>query len=203
VTRPPFDAGFAMSNSDRHLRELNHRVKNNFQIIVSLMNLKKRMLPRERREDIRFLEEHVMAMAVAYRLVYATGDMVEVGAADLVEETMSGLRQIAGLPGDLLTVDTTGLHGVVHLDQAIALGLYLAAVVPPYLARALAEHTPTTVHARSENGEVQLCVACGVGPALSLDFLNTRLVGAYVTQLKATALAPNSPTERGIRFPLG
>ena len=41
------------------VRELNHRVKNNFQIIASLMNLRKRMMPPERREDIRFIEEHV------------------------------------------------------------------------------------------------------------------------------------------------
>src|ERR1700727_1672910 len=64
-------------DSETLLRELNHRVKNNFQIIVSLMNLRKRMLPAGRREDIRFIEEHVQSMSVPYRLVYATGSMVD------------------------------------------------------------------------------------------------------------------------------
>ena len=80
------------------VRELNHRVKNNFQIIVSLMNLRKRMMPPERREDIRFIEEHVQSMSVAYRLVYATGSMIEVSLTELVTEVLSGLRQIAGFP---------------------------------------------------------------------------------------------------------
>jgi two-component sensor histidine kinase len=65
-----------LPDTETLLRELNHRVKNNFQIIVSLMNLRKRMLPPERREDIRFVEEHVQSMSVAYRHVYATGSIV-------------------------------------------------------------------------------------------------------------------------------
>src|ERR1700678_1434111 len=88
------------------VRELNHRVKNNFQIIVSLMNLRKRMMPPERREDIRFIEEHVQSMSVAYRLVYAPGSMIEVSLSELIVEVLSGLRQIAGLSEDQLRLDT-------------------------------------------------------------------------------------------------
>src|ERR1700722_20667556 len=87
------------------VRELNHRVKNNLQIIVSLMNLQKRMMPRERREDIRFIEEHVQSMSVAYRLVYATGSMIEVSLTELVTEVLSGLRQIAGLGAEHLRLE--------------------------------------------------------------------------------------------------
>src|ERR1700678_1085014 len=79
------------------VRELNHRVKNNFQIIVSLMNLRKRMMPPERREDIRFIEEHVQSMSVAYRHVYATGSIVDVSLSDLIIDVLSGLRQIAAV----------------------------------------------------------------------------------------------------------
>ena len=81
-----------MPDTETLLRELNHRVKNNFQIIVSLMNLRKRMLPADRREDIRFVEEHVQSMSVAYRLVYDTGSIVDVPLSELIIEVLAGLR---------------------------------------------------------------------------------------------------------------
>ena len=86
------------------VRELNHRVKNNLQIIVSLMNLQKRIMAPERREDLRFIEEHVQSMSVAYRLVYATGSMIEVSLTELVAEVLSGLRQIAGVDEECLSL---------------------------------------------------------------------------------------------------
>ena len=55
------------------------------------------MLPPERHEDIRFIEEHVQSMSVPYRLVYATGTIVDVPLSILVGEVTSGLRQISGL----------------------------------------------------------------------------------------------------------
>lgn len=189
-----------MLGADLLLRELNHRVKNNFQIIVSLMNLKKRSLPAELRGDIRFLEEHVMAMAVAYRLIYATGDMAEVAMAALVDEILEGLRQIANLPGDSLIVDTAGLRAMVRLDQGIALGLYLAAVVPRYLDCARSTGAAATVRGWSREREVTLSIECRGGAAVALDGLGTRLVGAYVAQLKAASLPGRSAGERRISF---
>jgi hypothetical protein len=100
------------------VRELNHRVKNNLQIIVSLMNLRKRMMPPERRHDIRFIEEHVQSMTVAYRLVYATGSMVEVSLTDLITEVLSGLRQIAGLEEEALRFDGPATDALIGLDDA-------------------------------------------------------------------------------------
>ena len=189
-----------MLGADLLLRELNHRVKNNFQIIASLMNLKKRTLPLECREDIRFLEEHVMAMAVAYRLIYATGDMAEVAMVDLVGETLLGLRQIADLPDERLIVDTCDLHAMIRLDQGIALGLYLAAVVPHYLDKARSAGAVTLVRGRSDGREVTLSVECRGGPAIALDVLGTRLAPAYVAQLKAVSLPGRSTGERRISF---
>ena len=189
-----------MLGADLLLRELNHRVKNNFQIIASLMNLKKRTLPPGQRGDIRFLEEHVMAMAAAYRLIYATGDMAEVAMGELVDEILLGLRQIANLPGECLIVDTAELHATIRLDQAVALGLYLAAVVPRYLDRARTTGAAALVRGRSHAREVTLSVECRGGATVMLDALGTRLVGAYVDQLKAASLPGRSAGERRISF---
>jgi len=104
-----------MPDRDDFLRELHHRVKNNFQIIASLMNLQKRMLPPERRNDLRFVEEHVQSMAVAYRIVSASTEMVQVPIDELVREVGDNLRQIAGARDSATLVRGVDAHG--HFDH--------------------------------------------------------------------------------------
>jgi two-component sensor histidine kinase len=47
---------YTLTDSDRFVRELHHCVKNNFQIIASLVNLQKRALPPDRQGEVRFVE---------------------------------------------------------------------------------------------------------------------------------------------------
>jgi len=184
------------------VRELNHRVKNNFQIIVSLMNLRKRMMPPEAREDIRFIEEHVQSMAVAYRLVYDTGSMVEVSLTSLITEVLSGLRQIAGLGDEQLRIDVHAADMPIGLDNAIALSLYLAVLLPPYLDTAISTTGTVTITVIAAANLVTLSVRGTWIPPIGLDLLRGRLMTAYAAQLKAEIRsAPAHGTEQ-LRFEL-
>ncbi|MCW3474891.1 histidine kinase dimerization/phosphoacceptor domain -containing protein [Limobrevibacterium gyesilva] len=189
-----------MPKTESLLRELNHRVKNNFQVIVSLMNLKKRMLPVEQREDLRFIEEHVQSMAVAYRLVYATGEMVEVSVADLITDVISGLQQIAGLAFERVEIDVGRIDASIGLDQAIALGLYLAVVAPPYLDHAKANRGTVRVNGDIEDGLLTVSLKGSWSEQLPLDFLRSRLMRAYIEQLQAEMLSSTSPSDLRLRF---
>jgi len=170
------------------VRELNHRVKNNLQIIVSLMNLQKRMMPPERREDIRFIEEHVQSMSVAYRLVYATGSMIEVSLTELVTEVLSGLRQIAGLSEENLRLDADTGDALIGLDLAIALALYFAVLLPPYLDQAIATAGTVTITLTMSANLLTLAVRGNWAPPVRIDQLRGRLMQAYAGQLKAEIL---------------
>jgi hypothetical protein len=189
-------------DASSHLRELNHRVKNNLQIIVSLMNLKKLSLPDDRREDIRFLQEHVHCMAVAYRLIYDTSEASEVSISELLSEAISELRQIARL--DLGQVRVVGgtIDETVGLDQAIAFGLYLAVVLPPYLDRARSLGGHVVVAASVEARQLTLSIAGSWGEPVESDLLRSRLSDAYIGQLQATPLPSSDPSDRRCRLPL-
>lgn len=191
-----------MTNANSLLRELNHRVKNNFQIIVSLMNLKKRMLPPERREDIRFLQDHVQCMAVAYRLVYETGEMAEISVSELLSEVVSELRQIAKLDIGRIKLAGTPIHEMMGLDQAIAFCLYLAVVLPPYLDRAREATGTVTVYAMVEARHLTLSITGSWGEPVAPDPLRGRLREAYASQLQAEALPPSDPSDVRCRLPL-
>jgi hypothetical protein len=184
------------------VRELNHRVKNNLQIIVSLMNLRKRMLPPERREDIRFIEEHVQSMSVAYRLVYATGSMIEVSLTELISEVISGLRQIAGLPEERIMVEAPASNAMIGLDHAIALALYLAVVMPPYLDEAAGAGGAVAVKIAIAANDLTLTVRGTWNTLLDLDFLRNRLMRAYAGQLHAEIMSAASSGIEQLRFTL-
>jgi hypothetical protein len=198
---PPVEQGDrsgAVPDTETLLRELNHRVKNNFQIIVSLMNLRKRMLPAHRREDIRFIEEHVQSMSVPYRLVYATGSMVDVPLPEMITEVLSGLRQIAAVGDDQMRVDAPMRDTFLGLDHAIALALYLAVLLPPYLDNAVATAGIVTVTVGVVASLVTLTVRGSWNEPVALDFLRGRLIQAYARQLDAEIL----PGTGRIRFSL-
>jgi hypothetical protein len=184
------------------VRELNHRVKNNFQIIVSLMNLRKRMLPPERREDIRFIEEHVQSMSVSYRLVYATGSMVEVSLIELVSEVVSGLRQIAGLAEEQLRIEAPAPDALIGLDHAIALALYFAVLLPPYLDEAIARSGAVTIAIAAAGEFLTLSVHGSWSRLIELDLLRTRLMQAYAAQLKAEIVPAAASGAEQLRFVL-
>lgn len=184
------------------IRELNHRVKNNFQIIASLMNLRKRMMPPERREDLRFIEEHVQSMSVAYRLVYATGSMTEVALTELIADVMSGLRQIANLPEEQLRFDVRAANARIGLDHAIALSLYLAVLVPPYLNEAIVTAGAVTISVSVVRNLVMLSVSGTWGTPVALELLRNRLMQAYAAQLRAEIQSATASEAEQIRFTL-
>jgi hypothetical protein len=182
-----------MPNTDILLRELNHRVKNNFQIIVSLMNLKKRLLPPERRDDLRFIEEHVQSMAVAYRLVYATGDMSEVSVGHLLAELVSELRQIARLSLSQTVLNGYDIQGTMGLDQAISFGLFLAVVLPPYFDDALKYNGVVSISAGLDGADLTFSVTGSWVDPVASDYLRTRLSDAYAGQLQAVKIPLDGP----------
>lgn len=174
-----------MTESNALLRELNHRVNNNFQIVVSLMNLKKRILPVERQDDIRFIEEHVQSMAVAYRLTNARGAVLEVPVAELVADVVLGLRLIAKLPAEALTLDLAILGTMLNLDQAVAVSLYFAAVLPPFLDHAVATVTRVSISVTSVAEILSITTIGDRNREPLVDPLRERLLKAYLSQLGA------------------
>jgi two-component sensor histidine kinase len=202
--------GTAVNDKERLLRELHHRVKNNFQVIVSLLSLHKQTLAGPQRDDIRFIEDHVNAMAVAYRVGYGYGEMADAPIAELLRDTVDGLRRTADLPANSVLVEVPPISAAIDLDRAIGIGLYMAAMLPAYLdvlqkatGRSAPERPKAKVSARRVEGG--LCLAVSLIPPVGqveLPPLRNRLTRAYVRQLSATELPSANPTKRAIFIPL-
>ncbi|CAH1654107.1 Histidine kinase [Hyphomicrobiales bacterium] len=199
----------AIDDKERLLRELHHRVKNNFQVIVSLLSLHKQSLPDRERDDVRFIEDHVNAMAVAYRVGYSYGEMGDAPVAELLYDIVDGLRRTADLAPAHVVVEVPPVTTRIDLDRAIGIGLYLAAMLPAYLDAVRAGTSESSAPMKVRVGAFvegdMLRLAVSVRPAntvVHLSHLRGRLTRAYVRQLSAQEVASGDSTERAILIPL-
>lgn len=174
------------------LRELHHRVKNNFQLVASLLSLESREATEEQADSLRMQQRRIHAMAIAHRLAYATGDVGDVPVGPLVAEVVQGLRQSVGLPLRLIRVDTVDDDVVVDLDTAIPLALLVTELACPIAFAAIETGEPIAVRQTIAGRDMALTL---LGPhTRPRDALSARLIPAFARQLDATvSLAPPGP----------
>ncbi|MFT0891298.1 histidine kinase dimerization/phosphoacceptor domain -containing protein [Pseudochelatococcus sp. G4_1912] len=221
----------AAQEKETVLRELHHRVKNNFQVIVSLLSLHKRAEETshsnkvEAQTDInglRFIEDHVQAMSVAYRVGYSSGDLGEAPLAELMHDVIDSLIRTSHVSeNDVLEVPPAAGY-FVDLDRAIGIALYIAAVLPAYLdtirrappnmlrpkvlvsakVTAAAGEDNSEAQTKTPIGYLQLTFATLPLQSVTPSALQERLARAYVRQLNAKTVLSEETGENTIIIPL-
>jgi hypothetical protein len=105
------------------------------------------------------------------------------------------------VPSPLLATELVALEHAMGLNQAIALCLYLAVVVPPYIDRAASLGLHVQVTLTFDEPEFVLTITGDWKEAIELDFLRSRLAEAYLRQLGGEVAVVEAPA-RSIRFAL-
>lgn len=131
------------------LREVHHRVKNNLQLIASIMNLQIRKSTNpEARSLLRSLHERVMSLATVHRELYQTSGLVDVRADELLESIVSQVLRMGARSDQSVQTKTTFDDIRLTPDQAVPLSLILTET----LTNALKHASP------SEPGKTRLSV---------------------------------------------
>jgi Histidine kinase len=174
------------NETDAILHEVHHCVRNNFQIIVSLINLQRRLVPDGMRGGVHFIEEHVQAMAVVYRIADVRAGM-HVSVNLLVQEVVEILRDVAGVAPDVVTVSVPRTDSSIEQRRAVALALLLAIIVPAAVidSKSGAAATVAVALGIQPNKSFTLSVTAN-WDAIQGDPLRKRLTNAYLLQLSAT-----------------
>ncbi|MBC7925454.1 MAG: PAS domain S-box protein [Bryobacteraceae bacterium] len=206
------------------VREIHHRVKNNLQVIVSLLSLQASYS-----DDAQVLtafeetEGRVRAMAHIHERLYA-GDnptAVEFGAylTDLVRELLALHTTVP----DRLALELNAAHLVLNIEQAIPLGLIANELIVNSLKHGLKRgpgRLMIDLHfhdvqqlPQSEDGVPEVMAELSVadsGPGLPNDFdastltsMGFRLINLLVRQLRGTLLVGEGPGARiSVSFPV-
>ena len=115
----------SLAQKDALLREIHHRVKNNLQVITSLLSLQQRaMTDQSAREAMSDTRQRITAMALIYRALYQGPDLRRVELRTFLEELIA---QLLVSDHDHTGAIRTELHAddlVIHPDKLAPLALF-------------------------------------------------------------------------------
>jgi two-component sensor histidine kinase len=109
------------------LREVHHRVKNNLQLIASIMNMQvRRVQSTEARRMLSDLRDRVMSLATIHRELFETAGRADIHSDELLTSIVRQVTSAGLAPGR--HVDTTTSFEDIRMtpDQAVPLGLLVA-----------------------------------------------------------------------------
>ena len=108
------------------LKELQHRVKNNLQVVVSLLNLRSERLPDgPARQTIVEASNRVTALALAHRFLYQPDSPGALSIRDYIRELCSTLGQVYAMDADQVEIVTDVEDLNVPVDKLTPVALVL------------------------------------------------------------------------------
>jgi two-component sensor histidine kinase/HAMP domain-containing protein len=192
------------------LREVHHRVKNNLQVICSLLQLQAAdAAAPDIARPLADSERRVRTMALIHEQLYRSGDLAYVDFRAYVEALANNVLASTGgsARSVLLHVDVEPVP--LDLDLAILCGLILNELLANALKHAFPDSRSGEIRVRFQqhNGRATLTVAddgIGLGPAANVAApasLGLRLVRAFARQLGAdTTLRGETGTSVTVAF---
>jgi two-component system, sensor histidine kinase PdtaS len=140
-----------LKDKDAMLKEIHHRVKNNLQIISSLLSLQSKSITDQKVQDI-FMESHnrIRAMALVHEKIYQPKEFAEINFRQYVNELVYNLinsyrHHSAMVQPKIYIEDIT-----ISMDIAIIAGLIINELVSNSLKHAFL-HIPKVVSIKERN----------------------------------------------------
>lgn len=126
VVRNEADLENTIHQKEVLLREVHHRVKNNLQLIASILNMQLRgARTTEAKEAMRTVQDRVISLATVHRELYQTSGLTDVRADELLPRVATDLLRIGSAPGRRFDLETQVDDIRLTPDQAVPLALFL------------------------------------------------------------------------------
>ena len=143
------------------LREIHHRVKNNLQVTMSLLNLQaRRTSDAEARRVLTEARSRIYALALVHRTLYENDDLRTVDMAPFLEHLLSYLREASGSSGAQVTLRVAVDAVSLDPDQAIPVALLVTEAVTNAFKYAFSEgQSGEVVVALEREADDRVCVS--------------------------------------------
>ena len=173
------------------LKEIHHRVKNNLQVISSLLDLQSRSLPKDMSNVFEDSQHRITSMALIHEELYKSSDLASIDFAAYAHNLTNHLMRTYSPVGITIDVDVSAQP--LTLDKAIPMGLVVNELVSNALKYAFPDRRPGTITisltSHSENAFVLEVRDDGVGLKEDIDpkkltSLGIKLVYTLAMQLQ-------------------
>lgn len=175
------------------MKEIHHRVKNNLQIVASLLNLQANQISNpEARAEFALARDRIRALATLHRTLYAEDTLTSLNMAVFLKELCEQTLHIAGAYEEgRVTLDIACDNFWMDPDQAVPLALIVTELVTNAIKYAFPDGRRGTITMRLHRDEHQVTLYIGddgVGFDLNEEArsqgIGLRLIQGFVRQLR-------------------
>ena len=167
------------------LRELHHRVKNNLQIILSLINLQSNGIKdQEDLEIFRESQSRVKSLAIIHEKLYQSADFASINFEEYIRSLVSYLFSYYSTTNISVNIDVEK-DLILNMDTAVPCGLIINELVTNSIKFAFRGGKPGKIYIklRYEDGSLILIIGDnGVGLPEGINFENSEKLGLQLVK---------------------
>jgi len=171
------------------LREIHHRVKNNMQIISSLLRLQSQTIKDKTYSQLfEDSQNRITSMALVHEKLYQSRDLAKIEFNAYIRDMVTGLFQSYGISTDRINLIFDVGDVSLGINSAIPCGLIINELVTNSLKYAFPDgrkgELKITVH--EIDNEIELVISDnGIGIPENIDFRNTESLGLKLVSILA------------------
>ena len=203
----------ALQEKDILLREIHHRVKNNLQIVHSLLDLQSRHVSDPAtREMLRVSQSRVRSMALIHQTLYASNDFAKIDFSEFLGSLIPILVESYGIDLSRVSVCVDADPVRLPIDVAVPCGLVVNELITNAFRHAIADRDRAEIRVAlttlASNEAVLTVSDDGIGIPDHIDIASTRTLGLQLVHLLADQLGGSitlrrsNPTQLMLRFPI-
>ncbi len=180
------------------LKEIHHRVKNNMQVISSMLNLQaSRLTDEPMRATFQDSQNRIKSMALIHERLYGQNDLAQVDFAGYLEQLTRNLVRSYRLSAVELKLDLQKVQ--IDIDRAVPCGLIVNELVSNALKHAFSKQGGTLkVQLQYESNDmVKLSIEDdGIGFPEDMDYRNSDSLGLQLVEDFSTQISGTISLER-------
>ena len=182
----------SLKEKDVLLKEIHHRVKNNLQIIISLLNLQTGYIKDEvTLKAVKDGQSRVRSMALVHEKFYQSDELSEIDFAEYIEKLCHYLYQSYGDKTDRIDVQIKGDKIGLDMDTAMPCGLLVNEIVSNAYKYAFPDQEKGTIliEFKKSNGKMTLFIHDnGIGFPIEYDLEKSESLGMQLIQALTSQL---------------
>ena len=176
----------SLKEKDILLKEIHHRVKNNLQIIISLLNLQTGYIKDEvTLKAVKDGQSRVRSMALVHEKFYQSNELTEIDFAEYIEKLCHFLYQSYGDKTGRIDIQITGDRIGLDMDTAMPCGLLVNEIVSNAYKYAFPGNDKgiILIELKKSNGRMTLTINDnGIGFPNDFDFEKSESLGMQLIQ---------------------